>query len=407
LTRSEVKQSIEVISSDPVVAYIENVLTREECQHIIALTRNSIQRALVAGESEGFESPARTGSSAGLEHDTDQIIQGIAERISELVGIPLAHAETFQVVHYNKGQEYGAHYDAHDLGTVMGQNFCRHGGQRAVTALVYLNDVSEGGATYFPNIDISIPAREGRMAIFHNTLPGTADIHPKSLHAGMPVVDGEKWAFNIWFRARPISETQIFADYFSSAGADQFQKEKYFVAKGFMNNALLGVAYGYAVKKSLTGEMTLGDDQVPMAPSSYGDTLMETLLELFRPRVEMLTGLKLYPSYSYFRLYQHGDELKSHVDRPSCEISLVITLGYEAAKPWPIFFELDGKSVPLELLPGDAVVYRGAEIRHWRESFEGMRHAAVFLHYVDQNGTYADWKHDKRENFHSIVNDAG
>lgn len=407
MTRPAVEQSIEVVSSDPVIAYIENVLTPEECKHIIALAGKSIQRALVAGESESVESPSRTGGSTGLEHDTDQTIQSIAERISELVGIPLAHAEPFQVVHYDKDQEYEAHYDAHDLATVMGQNCCRNGGQRVVTALVYLNDVSEGGATHFPNIDVSIQAREGRMAIFHNTLPGTADTHPKSLHAGLPVVDGEKWAFNIWFRARPISETQIFADYFNSTGADQFQKEKYFLAKGFMNNALLGAAYGYAVKKSLTGEMTFDDKQVPGAPSSYGDTLMETLLELFRPRVEMLTGLKLYPSYSYFRVYHQGDELKSHMDRPSCEISLIITLGYEAAKPWPIFFELGDESVPLKLLPGDAVVYRGAEIRHWRESFEGLRHAGVFLHYVDQNGPYADWKHDKRENFHSIINDAG
>ena len=249
MAESEPNQTIEVLSNDPVIAYMDNVITSDECKHIIAAARNSISRARVAGERESIESPGRTGSNTGLELDTDQTILSIAERISELVGIPLEHAENIQVVHYGKGQEYGAHFDAHNLETVLGQNCCRNGGQRVATALVYLNDVSEGGATHFPNKDISISAREGRMAIFHNTLPGTADPHPDSTHAGMPVVEGEKWAFNIWFRARPISETQIFADYFKTPGADQFQKEHYFIAKGFMNNALLGAAYGYAVKK--------------------------------------------------------------------------------------------------------------------------------------------------------------
>lgn len=189
--------------------------------------------------------------------------------------------------------------------------------------------------------------------------------------------------------------------------ADQFQKEKYFVVKRFLDSALLGTVYKYALKKLLTGEMSLDDGQVPGTPSSYGDTLMETLLELFRPRVEMLTGLKLHPTYSYFRVYQHGDVLEKHKDRPSCEISLTLTLGYEAAKPWPIFFELGDHPVPVELLPGDAIVYRGMELKHWRERFEGVRHTGVFLHYVDQNGPLSEWKHDKRENFHSIVNVTG
>jgi len=47
---------------------------------------------------------------------------------------------------------------------------------------------------------------------------------------------------------------------------------------------------------------------------------------------------------------------------------------------------------------GDAVMYRGCDIYHWRESYkEGKWQAQVFLHYVDQDGPHAEWKYDKRE----------
>ena len=181
--------------------------------------------------------------------------------------------------------------------------------------------------------------------------------------------------------------------------AVKFQKDKYLVVKGLLDEPLLGTIYAHAVKKSLSGSMALGDVQVPGTPSCYGDTFMEMLLELFRPRLERLTGLKLHPTYSYFRIYKHGDVLEEHTDRPSCEISLSLTLGFEAAKPWPIFFEVDNQPVPAELLPGDGIVFRGTELKHWRERFGGVRHGSVFLHYVDQNGPYAEWKYDKQRAF--------
>ncbi len=47
---------------------------------------------------------------------------------------------------------------------------------------------------------------------------------------------------------------------------------------------------------------------------------------------------------------------------------------------------------------GDAVMYRGCDKWHWREPYiEGQWQAQVFLHYVDANGFYAEWKYDKRK----------
>jgi len=180
---------------------------------------------------------------------------------------------------------------------------------------------------------------------------------------------------------------------------EQFEQDKYLVVRQLLRNPLRDAVYSYAVKKSLKGSMSLNDIQVPGTPSYYGDTLMEMLLQLFRPSVEKLTGKRLDPTYSYFRVYKHGDVLEAHLDRPSCEISLSLTLGFEAAEPWPIVFEVDNQPRPIQLFPGDGIVFRGMELKHWRERFEGGSHASVFLHYVDRNGPFSEWRHDKRNAF--------
>jgi hypothetical protein len=53
------------------------------------------------------------------------------------------------------------------------------------------------------------------------------------------------------------------------------------------------------------------------------------LLEDLLPHFEKACGKRLYPTYSYARLYKPGEELKKHKDRPACEISATITLGFE------------------------------------------------------------------------------
>ena len=126
---------------------------------------------------------------------------------------------------------------------------------------------------------------------------------------------------------------------------------------------------------------------------------METLLLNLQPLIEKETGISVYPTYSFYRVYRPGDELVIHKDRPSCEISITISLGYDysgADYSWPIF--VDGKPCVLE--PGDLVCYRGVDLDHWREKFiapDNSWHVQAFLHYVDINGPYSEYKFDKRE----------
>jgi len=146
---------------------------------------------------------------------------------------------------------------------------------------------------------------------------------------------------------------------------------------------------------------TYEDTQIPNTYSHYADIAMETLMLKCQPQMEKITGLKLYPAYTYARIYKKGDELKRHKDRFSCEISTTMNL---AGDDWPIYlnpnpkagytygphFGVHGvqrysptkdKGIKVDLKPGDMLVYRGVELEHWREKFKGKECVQVFLHY--------------------------
>ena len=186
-----------------------------------------------------------------------------------------------------------------------------------------------------------------------------------------------------------------------------FQRDYYSVARSFLKEPRLSQAYRYARKLAHGQMMSTADSQVPDTPSSYGDWVMEGLLSDLQPAVEALSGVSLFPTYAYFRVYKSGDILKKHKDRPSCEISVTACLGYTAPKPWPIRITGPQGSAGVELEPGDAMLYRGTECYHWREPFEGEHIAQVFLHYVDRNGPRAEWKFDKRAGLSIMAKLAG
>lgn len=129
----------------------------------------------------------------------------------------------------------------------------------------------------------------------------------------------------------------------------------------------------------------------------YADAYSEMLLLQLKPVMESVTGLSLLPCYSYLRIYAHGAQLQRHVDRPSCEVSTSLTLGFNAPGIWPLWVNADGEDKPISLAPGDMLVYRGADVPHWREPFQGEFWVQTFLHYVDANGQYTDFKFDGRE----------
>ena len=130
---------------------------------------------------------------------------------------------------------------------------------------------------------------------------------------------------------------------------------------------------------------------------------METLLMFMIPIMKAKTGMELLPTYSYTRLYEKGNILKRHKDRPSCEISTTLHLGGDE---WPVFLDPTGadniinerkniikpgapKGIRVDLKIGDMLIYSGCDLEHWREPFQGNACSQVFLHYNHATGPFA------------------
>lgn len=197
------------IGDEPPVFLFEDFLTPGECAHLIELSEAHMSRSLVSGGEEGVESEGRTGGVHWVPHDETPTTLALSQRTADLVGLPLAHAESVQMINYGPGQEYKPHYDAWMAGTETGDRCLSHGGQRLVTCLFYLNDVDAGGGTFFPRLDIEVMPRPGRLVLFHNCFPGTTERHPSSLHGGLPPDSGVKWACNLWFRAEIYQQASV------------------------------------------------------------------------------------------------------------------------------------------------------------------------------------------------------
>lgn len=181
-----------------------------------------------------------------------------------------------------------------------------------------------------------------------------------------------------------------------------FNDTQYIVVKELLDKEIVHLASQYALFDQIQNfQAEYGAKaQVPGTHSQYADPLMESLLLKLQPQIEEYTGLSLHPTYSYYRVYKSGDILKEHTDRDSCEISVTVCFNFDYKElngiyDWPIWM-VDS---PCVMEPGDAVIYRGCDLNHWRDRFEvpsDAWHIQAFFHYVDANGKRASNRFDGR-----------
>jgi len=195
------ESNINTLNESPSVFTIDKFITDEECQHMITISKPIMKDSLVSDNKRGTISKGRTSKNAWIQHNHDKITKQIGDKIAKVVGIPLENAEAFQVIYYGISGEYRRHHDSweHD-GSEKTLRCMKYGGARIKTALVYLNDVEEGGSTCLNQINVDVNAEKGKLLVFENTYTNSNIKHPLSEHAGMPVIKGEKYAFNLWFK---------------------------------------------------------------------------------------------------------------------------------------------------------------------------------------------------------------
>jgi prolyl 4-hydroxylase len=140
----------------------------------------------------------RTSETCDLDWH-DPVVAEVDRKIADLLGLPLVASEPLQGQRYAPGQEFKPHTDTFEPG---GYDFYFHTadrGQRTWTAMIYLNEPEDGGATRFKTIGKTIQPEAGKLLAWNNLLPDGRP-NPATLHQGMKVRRGTKYVLTKWFR---------------------------------------------------------------------------------------------------------------------------------------------------------------------------------------------------------------
>lgn len=180
---------------------IENFLTPDECERVIALTEAKLRPSAVThfNGDAGF----RTSQTCHLNDGGDPFIRYVDEKIARTLGVRLPYSEPIQAQSYQLGQEFKAHHDYFTPNTNIYSEYASDQGQRTWTFMVYLNDTPKGGGTHFLFLDHIFYPKQGMAVIWNNLFPDGAP-NRNSLHHGMPVEEGNKVIITKWFREKGV-----------------------------------------------------------------------------------------------------------------------------------------------------------------------------------------------------------
>lgn len=195
-----------------------------------------------------------------------------------------------------------------------------------------------------------------------------------------------------------------------------FKKNKYIVIKNILSKDVIRLAHNYIIQKKKVYDLLVDKNIISPVTNynywgnvdyqvsdihyaSYGDVLMDMILQDLKSKIEKEINIELVENYSYTRIYKTGNKLTRHTDRPSCEISGTLNLGGDE---WPIFLDPTGnknkEGISINLNAGDILLYRGSDLEHWRKPFAGEFCVQSFFHYHDKNGEFKDKpKYDDRK----------
>lgn len=186
---------------EPQIIIYGNVLSPEECDQLIALSKPRLKPSTIVENETGEEKVIgdRTSEGTFFHREENAFIRKIETRLAKLMGLPIENGEGIQILHYVKGAEYKPHYDFFAPENSGSAVHMQKGGQRVATLVMYLNDVESGGETIFPEIDFSVAPRKG-SAVFFSYCDDTGKLDRLTLHGGTPVKRGEKWIATKWVR---------------------------------------------------------------------------------------------------------------------------------------------------------------------------------------------------------------
>jgi prolyl 4-hydroxylase len=187
----------------PVLAVLSDVMSAEECKELIELARPRLKPSTIVDLESGQDVVAAYRNSLGMFFRLREtaFIARLDRRISELMNLPVENGEGLQVLHYPTGAASAPHVDFLQITNEANRSSIARSGQRVSTLVTYLNDVPAGGETSFPELRLAVTPRLGHAAYFEY-YDNRGFVDWRSLHAGNPVLEGEKWVASKWMRQR-------------------------------------------------------------------------------------------------------------------------------------------------------------------------------------------------------------
>ncbi|MDT8397266.1 MAG: 2OG-Fe(II) oxygenase [Pseudomonadales bacterium] len=198
--------SSRTLCTAPLVRSFPDFIPAEVCRLLIRQSRVRLKPALVYDplNKRDFRSSTRTNSIAQFNLVENDIVHFLLqEHMSAASKVPMVQMEATAILHYSPGQEISEHFDFVDPNIPNYRQEIAENGQRIITFLIYLNDDYTGGETVFPKLDISHKGQAGEGMYFVNALAdGSSDL--RTLHAGTPPLQGEKWIVSQFIRNRQV-----------------------------------------------------------------------------------------------------------------------------------------------------------------------------------------------------------
>ncbi|GAA6141577.1 2OG-Fe(II) oxygenase [Hydrogenophaga sp. 5NK40-0174] len=188
----------------PRIVVLGGFLSDQECDALVEAAVPRMKRSLTVATQTGGEelNPDRTSDGMFFSRGESELISAVESRIARLLNWPEVNGEGLQVLNYQEGAEYKAHYDYFDPNEPGTPAITKRGGQRVGTMVMYLNNPALGGGTIFPDVSLEVAPQKGNAVFFNYSKP-----HPstRTLHGGSPVTQGEKWVATKWLRERQFS----------------------------------------------------------------------------------------------------------------------------------------------------------------------------------------------------------
>jgi prolyl 4-hydroxylase len=189
--------------NQPDIVLFDGFMTDAECDQLVELAKNKLLPSTIVDPETGslLKITERSSNGTYFQRSENEFVERLERRIAELMNWPVERGEGIQVLHYQTAAEYRPHFDYFPPQDPGSAAHMVQGGQRVATLVMYLNDVTEGGGTSFPNVGLTVLPRRGSAAYFAygNSL---GQVDPATLHAGEPVMAGEKWIATKWVRQR-------------------------------------------------------------------------------------------------------------------------------------------------------------------------------------------------------------